>query len=266
MITRKRFISWTAILSIVCLVVVAPVPVADLVASPAVAMAQCDPPGANVKCWTGAIDNKWSQDGNWDPPGAPQETDSVYHLTGDAIQMDGAVAEIKSFRFDSSGSLSIDPDARMIVTFDFTAITGESPYPLTVGAGAELDIGWDMTWVDVTLAQGTAQNRTEVTVGNTIGPSNWSIEPFAFLGANFGGINLTEFPENTWTIQGRLAMNPGLILGAGTWIVDGTGPETATMTFGAGPFKFDDSTLIRGYMTGSDFADAEIAQSLLVDA
>ena len=124
--SEKAFAHWTLILSVVCSLVITPVPFVDVVGSVPAAVAQCDPPGPNIKCWDNDLGNGlWSKDDNWNPDERPLPGDDVYHLIGGTIDLDigtpMAPVVVNSFSFDTGalGGLTMEFTTALTVATDF---------------------------------------------------------------------------------------------------------------------------------------------------
>lgn len=273
MFINKGVIGWASILTIACMAIVTPVPVTDLVVSRAVALAQCDPPGPNTKCWDGeAALPKWSLDANWNPDEVPQATDSVFHLIGGTIQMDVGTAQtpapINSFTFNPGGSLIVQTGKGLSVAGDFTSLAANPVdlYNLTVESLAKLEVDGDLDRVNAVVEEGLVGDFTDVAVLGMVGSGNWSIARFALL-ATAGGIDLSGLPGNTWTIEGTI-YTWGSIVGAGAWTLGDSDVTTPIVRV------FDSSMQVNELVVGTganvligaiSVNTLEVGQTLFID-
>ncbi len=192
------------------------------------ATAQCDPPGANTKCWDGGGSQPiWSDSANWDPDQVPLDTDDVYHLIGGTIVMDmGSLANpvpIKSFTFDVPGALTIGTGKGLLVAGAFTSV-GAAPaqaYGLNVEAGAKLQVSGDLDFVSAIVPDSTEGTETQIIVGGVIRPADWSVGAFTLVSAVLG-IDQSESPSGDWVIKGEVH-TIGPITGAERWTLGEAG-------------------------------------------
>jgi len=203
----------------------------SLGAFPGSLFAQCNPPGANTKCWDGGGDGiLWSKKLNWNPDDLPVSTDAVFHLIGGQIIMDRGdlnnPVPISSFVFDpdAGGSILINSNKNLFVTGSFASdvSVGASLYGLTLESRAVLDVFGQMNRVDVTLMQpiGGGGGLTKVNANGPIMAGNWTLEPGSKVNANFG-IDLTaaDPAARTWNVFGEVAVD-GDVRGQGIWTVE----------------------------------------------
>ncbi|NOT00190.1 MAG: hypothetical protein HOP29_06140 [Phycisphaerales bacterium] len=187
------------------------------------AQAQCDPPAANTKCWTGGGVGGWSDEDNWNPAVLPQSTDTVYHLIGGPINVDiGSYINpvlIADFRFGPTpGSMTVQAGKVIFIDEGISPSEFEAAgtLELTLEDGARLLADTVIDHVDVHLKEGSSGPSTLDIVPGTIGAGNWTLEGNTILIVDV--IDLTGAPANarTWNTQGDIRVQSS-IFGDGDW-------------------------------------------------
>ncbi len=204
------------------------------------AFAQCDPPGANTKCWdNGGLGPEWSDHENWDPFGVPADSDDVFHLIGGEIEFDmGTPSQripIQSFTFDpaAQSGLAMNAGTGLDVAGSFVSQQppGTALYDLTLGSQANMAVGGDVAGVNAQLVSGAGpSDRTVMWVDGAIGAGNWVVDRDAYVRANLGA-DLTGAPDgaNEWTVRGQAEL-AYTTLGDGRWLADGSGDNLGLLT------------------------------------
>ncbi|NOS99590.1 MAG: hypothetical protein HOP29_03080 [Phycisphaerales bacterium] len=185
------------------------------------ALAQCNPPAAGTKCWTGeGFTDDWSIAANWNPFGKPEIGEPVFHLIGGPINLDIGTAQnpvqIADFRFGPTpGSMTIEPGKVMIIDEAFAPNVFEpaGTYNLTVQDGALLRVGTRMENVDVVVESGTSElTRLDLSLA-TFANGSCELQPQTRLFARAIDLQPGAAGNPIWNVQGGL--QPDALTGYG---------------------------------------------------
>lgn len=239
-----------------------------LMLSAAPAMAQCDPPGQNTKCWdNGDGDGLWGTDLNWDPNGVPESSDDVYHLIGGTIAMNAGTydtpTQINSLTVngDNGGSLDIQQGKGLNVAGDFSIDTGDPEalvYTVTLDADSYLEVGGTFREVNAWLQEDVVPGNPTTLIGHDLDGgqrAGWILDAGTELhfdgDLRAGTLLLTDAVIGRFGVAGRYIEGGAIynthvtalgasaikarIIGAGDWVVDSQAVvQCAEINTGAG--------------------------------